>query len=178
MIFHIEVREGLMDLTELSNNSSDFLSCMAVPIYHKHNVIEQGQEVTIVLKKYYIVSEDHKECGRGLSFTFPSMHESIPHDIETNDNDIGTIGSFSYAEQMFCRDRSQCRSLIGREVSPIEGSVKGVVKKFRYRQSISTHENALWTVQYYRSIDAARSSKNVEMTFISLKDVLLNELNI
>ena len=177
-IFHIEVREGLMDLTELSNNPSDFLSCMAVPIYHKHNVIEQGQEVTIVLKKYYVVSEDHKECGRGLNFTFPSMHESIPHDIETNDNDSATNGSFSYGEQMFCRDRSQCRSLIGREVTPIEGSVKGVVKKFRYRQSISTHENALWTVQYYRSIDAARSSKNVEMTFIALKDVLLNELNI
>ena len=127
---------------------------------------------------YYVITEDHKEYGRGLRFSFPLLHDAT--DDESDNDDVGFTGlqSLNEEEIAFCRDRSRCMSLLERNVIPVTGSVFGLVKKFRYKQGIRSQDYAVWTAQYYETYESSRSKKNVEMNFIELKSVLMQPIGL
>ena len=165
------------DISDLSECASDFLSCLLVPMYDKNTTNVNGVEEVELLRQYYLISEDHKEFGRGLRFVFPNMNK--PQDTGDPNADTNMNETELTPEDItFCQDRTKCMSLIDLEVNEVEGCEFGKVKKFRYKNSIAIAVNALWTISYYETRLQTRSKKNIDVTFATLKDVLKDPIEV
>ena len=172
--FNISLDGESMEIGNLSNDSKDYVSCLLLPLFQKQLQEIEGVRSFLVVKKYYLISEDHEECGRGLRFNIPLMHEREDDEaIDDHDESENITDRLSQAEILFCSNYERCISLKDRTTHPIDGCEVGVVTKFRHKQSIQIPSHAFWTVSYYEKSDNRRRAKmNEEIDYIQLKAIL------
>ena len=178
--FNISIDGDIMDIDQLSNDSKDFVSCLLLPLFQKVVQHLDGERSLVVVKKYYLISEDHEECGRGLRFNIPLMHERENEDtIQVDDVSQNIMNRLSQAEIVFCSTYESCISLKDRTTEPKDGCEIGIVTKFRYKQGIQVPSHAYWTVSYYENSDNRRRAKmNEEIDYIQLKAILCDTDNV
>ena len=174
--FNISLDGESMEIGNLSNDSKDYVSCLLLPLFQKQLQEIEGVRSFLVVKKYYLISEDHEECGRGLRFNIPLMHEREDDEaIDDHDESENITDRLSQAEILFCSNYERCISLKDRTTHPIDGCEVGVVTKFRHKQSIQIPSHAFWTVSYYEKSDNRRRAKvNEEIDYIQLKAIMMD----
>ena len=129
--FNISLDGESVEIGNLSNDSNDYVSCLLLPLFQKQVQEIDGVRSFLVVKKYYLISEDHEECGRGLRFNIPFMHERDDDEaIDDHDDIVNIMDRLSPAEMIFCSNYDRCISLKNRTTHPIDGCEVGVVTKF------------------------------------------------
>ena len=162
---------NLVELQDVSDRSTDYMSCLMLPIYH----LNQDNEEDDIQMKYFIVNEDHKEMISDLSFHMPKLHlqERMNPNLNgvnghQNDQDIQEAATI-------CTDRNRCMEFVGRNVQAFDTFPIGKVTSFRYLRSIVSIDTAMWTVKYYTTVDCTGNArKQVALDYYELKNRLIS----
>ena len=73
MVFDLDCDQEPFPLEDQSTHLHEYISCMALPLSYCFGV-EEGEELRYIMKKkYYVVSEFHKELGRNNVFGYSSL---------------------------------------------------------------------------------------------------------
>lgn len=170
-IFNVELEGEVHPISSVSDVASHYISCLLLPMFYNLTIRDGDEERTEVERKYYLISEDHKEYGRGGRFVFPSVNEivNVEEDFHGNNN---VQRDWSLPDIEFCCNRILCRSLEGRQVQAIDDCEFGKVVKFRYINGIVIPQNAVWTVNYYETVNSTRAKMREECNYLVLKELL------
>ena len=173
-VFDVELSVELLSLHEVSRESSDYVSCLLLPLY---SLVEE-EDNQIVQAQYFMVSEDHKEMKSDGDFHTPYLYlnEKDVAEIGTgnatnNDRDVITQNIID-----ICVDRRKCEEFLDRLVEALPDLPYGKVASFKYRNRIVSVDTALWTVKYYSNEDGTGNARlSTVIGYFELNRILVDE---
>ena len=174
MVFDLLCDEEPVPLNNVSNDLHQYISCIALPLTFCFGVEDAESPRYIMRKKYYVISEFHRELSRNKCFVYPSImkNERNRTDVPNHHHLLLGIQRLTDEERQLCASRDWCTTFVNSPVRPIENTIRGTVTSFSYRGGHVTPHHATWKVKYYNNTRRT-AVRTMEYCFWDLKEILL-----